>query len=229
MISSDHVEEFNYISEAIRKAIPSNLDGREAILKMKQEGSPNWRQMEWIGFWFEHFVQSQLKQIIAAKTGPIYGSTTFDIKRKYVWDLKSHPSNVKSLILNDAKAIESCIAEQGGLGFIILSGNVEYDDDQMNFKKWHDDLKGGTSAYEKDRVSRKAPSRRRKTKFEPTKVDGLWFKSFSEIESSLSKGNMAHFQKGMRNSNGKPRTEKIMIKNASLIEDFLIGTQSFTR
>jgi hypothetical protein len=226
---SDHEKEFNFISDAIRKAIPSELDGREAIMNMKEEGSSNWRQMEWIGFWFEHFVQSQLKEMIGADTGPTYGSTTFDLKRNYVWDLKSHPLNIDGLILNDAGAIKSCISEQGGLGFVILSGKVDYDDDQMSFKKWHDDLKGGVSAYERDRVSRRAPSRRRKTKFAPTKVEGIWFNSYSSIEKALVTGNFVYFQKGMRNSNGKPRPEKIMIKNASAIEDFLISSQSFLR
>jgi hypothetical protein len=228
-MTSDHETEFKFISDAIKKVIPPEIDGKKAILNMKEEGSSNWRQMEWIGFWFEHFVQSQLKQIIGAETGPTYGSTTFDLKRNYVWDLKSHPANIKNLILNDAKAIQSCISEQGGLGFVILSGNVEYDDDQMSFKKWHDDLKGGTSAYEKERVNRKAPSRRRKTKFAPTKVEGIWFNSYSIIEKALITGNMAHFQKGMRNSNGKPRPEKIMIQNAFAIEEFLVGSTSFPR
>jgi hypothetical protein len=222
-----HQREFDLISDEIRKAIPKVVDGQKAILDMKSEGSTNWRQMEWIGFWFEHFVQSQLKHTIGATTGPTYGSTTFDLKRNFVWDLKSHPINVNNLILNDVKAIESCIKDQGGLGFVILSGNVDYDDEHMSFKKWHDQLKGGMSTYEKERVGRKAPSRRRKTKFMPTKVDGIWFDSFSEIEMALSRGHMAYFQKGMRNSNGKPRPEKIMIKNASLIEDYLIGSKSF--
>ena len=222
-----HQREFELISDEIRKAIPREVDGREAILKMKNEGSTNWRQMEWIGFWFEHFVQSQLKNALSATTGPTYGSTTFDLKRNYVWDLKSHPINITNLILNDVNAIKSCIKDQGGLGFVILSGSVDYDGEEMGFKKWHDQLKGGISAYEKERVGRKAPSRRRKTKFMPTKVDGIWFDSFSQIEMALSKGHMAYFQKGMRNSNGKPRPEKIMIKNTSLIEDYLIGTKSF--
>lgn len=221
-------DEFNFIADAIKKNIPVSLDGKEAILNMREEGSVNWRQMEWIGFWFEHFVHSQLRHKISAKSGPTYGTTTFDLEREFVWDLKSHPSNIKSLILNDAKAIESCILEKSGIGFVILSGDVVYDDNEMSFKMWHDELKGGTSAYEKERLSRNAPSRRRKTKFMPTKVEGVWFNSKSEIESALASGVLGHFQQTMRNSNGKLRPEKIMIKNSSCIEDFLIGRQLLT-
>jgi len=222
-------DEFNFIADVIQKNIPASLDGKEAILSMKAEGSTNWRQMEWIGFWFEHFVHSQLKHKISARTGPTYGTTTFDLERGFVWDLKSHPTNIKSLILNDAKAIESCILEKGGLGFIILSGDVVYDDNQMTFKKWHDALKGGTSIYEKERVARNAPSRRRKIRFIPTKVEGIWFNSESEIESAFATGVLGYFQQGMRNSNGKSRPEKVMIKNSSSIEDFLVGRQLFRR
>lgn len=228
-MQSGQKDEFDFIADVIQKNIPATLDGKEAILNMKEEGSANWRQMEWIGFWFEHFVQSQLRHKISAKTGPTYGTTTFDLERKFVWDLKSHPSNISSLILNDVKAIQSCILERGGLGFIILSGDVIYDDNQMTFKNWHDVLKGRTSTYEKERIARNAPSRRRKTKFMPTKVEGIWFDSASKIESALVSGVLGHFQQGMRNSNGKSRAPKIMIKNSSSIEDFLIGRHLFTR
>jgi hypothetical protein len=227
-MSSRQRDEFNFIAEAIKGSIPPFLDGKDAILRMKEEGSANWRQMEWIGFWFEHFVHSQLKHQIQANTGPTYGTTTFDLEREFVWDLKSHPVNIKSLILNDAQAIKACINEKGGLGFVILSGDVSYDDEQMTFKRWHDSLKGGTSSYEKDRVLRNAPSRRRKTQFSPTKVEGIWFSSESEVESALASGVLGHFQKGMRNSNGKSRPEKIMIRDSSAIEKFLIGRKSFT-
>jgi hypothetical protein len=219
-------DEFDFIADAIKRSIPSSLDGKDAILRMKEEGSTNWRQMEWIGFWFEHFVHSQLKNQIQANTGPTYGTTTFDLEREFVWDLKSHPINIKSLILNDAKAIKTCIQEKGGLGFVILSGDVSYDDEQMSFKKWHDSLKGGASAYERDRVLRNAPSRRRKTQFLPTKVEGIWFNSESEIENALANGILGYFQKGMRNSNGKLRPEKIMVRDSSVIEKFLVGRKS---
>jgi hypothetical protein len=228
-VPNQQQDEFNFIADVIRKNIPVSLDGKEAILNMKEEGSANWRQMEWIGFWFEHFVHSQLKHKIVAKTGPTYGSTTFDLERKFVWDLKSHPMNIKSLILNDVTAIKSCILEKGGLGFVILSGDVDYDDNQLSFKKWHDALKGGASSYEIERIARNAPSRRRKTRFIPTKVEGIWFNSESEIESALASGILGYFQKGMRNSNGKQRPEKIMIKNSSSLEDFLIGRKLFTK
>jgi len=192
--------------------VPDFINGKEAILQMKSEGSPNWRQMEWIGFWFEHLVAKHLKPRSNIQELSKHGKTTFDLRRKYVWDLKSHPNQSKSLILNDKSAIEECLKQEPGLGFIILSGDVEYDE-AGEFKKWHDTLKGGTSAYEKSRVLRNAPSRRRKVSFSPTSIDAYWFTKVSEIEKCLAEGILAEFQTGMRNSNGKSRKPKIMIKN----------------
>ena len=213
--------EFEEILKELLPLIPKKIDGKDAIIKMKEEGSPNWRQMEWIGFWFEHFVKNVLK------TGPSnasilkYGNTKFDLVRNFSWDLKVHPNQGKSLILNDLNAIEQCLLNEEGLGFIILMGDAEYDEASA-FKNWHDNLKGGTSAYEKERIARRAPSRRRKVSFTPTSIEGFWFKSMSEIESGLAKGILGEFQSGMRNSNGVPRMPKLMIKKLNSLENYTI-------
>ena len=207
--------------------VPDFINGKEAILQMKSEGSPNWKQMEWIGFWFEHLVSKHLKPRINNQELSKHGKTTFDLRRKYVWDLKSHPNQSKSLILNDKSAIEECLKQERGLGFIILSGDVEYDE-AGEFKKWHDTLKGGTSAYEKSRVLRNAPSRRRKVSFSPTSIDAYWFTKVSEIEKCLAEGILAEFQTGMRNSNGKSRKPKIMIKKIDGLDAYNLKSVSIT-
>ena len=197
--------------------IPQSIDGKNAILQMKKEGSPNWKQMEWIGFWFEHLVRSHLRSSAEPIELSKHGKTTFDLKRNFVWDLKSHPNQSKSLILNDKSAIEECLKNEPGLGFIILSGDVLYDE-TGEFKAWHDSLKGGTSSYEKDRILRSAPSRKRKTNFSPTAIDAYWFTSVSQLEKCLLKGVVGEFQTGMRNSNGIARKPKIMIKRLDGLE-----------
>lgn len=205
--------------------IPDSISGKEAILQMKSEGSPNWKQMEWIGFWFEHLVSRHLLPAGNDQVLSKHGKTTFDLKRQFIWDLKSHPNQSKSLILNDRSAIEECLKEEVGLGFIILSGDVEYDK-TGEFKIWHDALKGGTSAYEKSRILRNAPSRRRKVNFTPTSVDAYWFSKVSEIEKCLMEGILAEFQTGMRNSNGKSRNPKIMIKKIDGLSSFNLKSVS---
>lgn len=212
MVAMTPKSELEQILAELLPNVPDFITGKEAILQMKSEGSTNWKQMEWIGFWFEHLVSKHLKPRGNIQELSKHGKTTFDLRRRYVWDLKSHPNQSKSLILNDKSAIEECLKQEPGLGFIILSGDVEYDE-TGEFKMWHDILKGGTSAYEKSRVIRNAPSRRRKVSFSPTSIDAYWFTKVSEIEKCLAEGILAEFQTGMRNSNGKARKPKIMIKN----------------
>ncbi len=223
---SGYKSEYEAIIDKLIPYIPKKINGRDAILQMRDEGSPNWRQMEWIGFWFEHIVKLALREDLNKSEQSNYGNTRFDLVRKHTWDLKVHPIQTKSLILNDLSAIEHCLKSEGGLGFIILSGNAEYDTD-LSFKTWHDQLKGGVSKYEAERIERKAPSRRRKVSFVPTVIEGFWFNSFSEIELCLAKGFMGEFQAGMRNSNGVKRMPKLAIKRIHDLGAFRIGANHF--
>ena len=222
---SDPKSEYEEIVSTILKKIPRTVLGKSAILEMKDEGSRNWRQMEWIGFWFEHFISKNLPSYEFDSENQ-FGKTKFDLSRDFLWDLKAHPNQVDKLILNDRDAIQTCLLQRGGLGFIILSGDVVYDE-SGEFKTWHDNLKGGVSTYEHERVSRKAPSRKRKISFTPTSIEGFWFNSFSQIEDCINTGVMGEFQKGMRNSNGVARNSKIIINKFHELNTFSLGSVPF--
>ena len=214
--------EIEIIFSNLLKKIPDSVDGKSAILEMRDGGSPNWRQMEWIGFWFEYFVKFQIIPEIGGGVGPTFGSTTFDFQRDYVWDLKAHPNNSDLMILNDKKSVLDCVYENGGMGFIIVLGETKLDDDSQTFKNWHDKLKGGKSKYEEERIKRKAPSRVRKIKFNPTKLFSFWISGGSEIEKGLENGWLKPFQENMRNSNGKPRPAKLSVKLSKIPRDLIL-------
>lgn len=216
-------EEVLSLFDVLSKSVPKYVDGKNAIIEMKNGGSRNWRQMEWIGFWFEFFLEKNLIPILGGSKGPTYGTTQFDFKKKYVWDLKAHPSESKSLILNDQTAVKECVKSERGLGFIIISGQAEYDDAEGSFKKWHDSLKGKTSAYEKARVARGAPSRRRKISFEPNHLHALWFDDTNELNSAVDNGWLNSFQAGMRNSNSKLRPAKFSLNLSNAPTNNLIA------
>jgi hypothetical protein len=218
------VEEFIKIALLAKPLLPKTIDGKVAIQTMKAGGSKNWRQMEWIGWWFEYFVESEIKPRIGNTLGPKYGHTTFDFKLNYVWDLKAHPSNKKELILNDQTAIKKCTQENGGLGFIIIEGVVDYDDENETFKKWHDQLKGKTSKYVEERIARKAPSRRRKAQFTPTEIIGVWLPSVDSINQGMRDGWIGGFQENMRNSDGNPRTPKFKFNTSKIPAANIAGT-----
>jgi len=181
----------------------TNWDGRESVLEMK-ESDDQWRQMEWWAFYFE-FVSKKLLSKDFQIPGDKYGNTTFDLKRKINWDFKAHAikSNCHRAILNDAKAMRDSICEHGKHGEIIALCDVEYNDDDRTFQKWHSMLKGGLSAYEKQRVNRTCVSRYRKTSAVLTEI------LLIELTANdLDK--LAEMKQG-RNSNGKPRPIKYVL------------------
>jgi hypothetical protein len=221
--SKSVVEEFIKIALVAKPLLPKTITGKEAILAMKNGGSRNWRQMEWIGWWFEYFVETELKPRIGNTVGPKYGNTTFDFKLNYVWDLKAHPDHKSDLLLNDQLAIKNCAKENEGVGFIIVEGAVDYDDDKETFKNWHDALKGKQTKYVQDRIARNAPSRRRKTSFTPTSIVGIWLPSVAEIDKGVQDGWISGFQENMRNADGKPRNAKFKFNTSKIPESNIVG------
>jgi hypothetical protein len=124
------IEEANQLLDVVVRNLPQRVDGKDAILELKQRNY-HWRQMEWIGWYFEYRIFTILSESIGGTTGPAYGNTTFDYKRQFVWDLKAHPKYTNKgtpnepMILNDREAIEKCVTEKLGLGFIVVNGSAE--------------------------------------------------------------------------------------------------------
>lgn len=122
------------------------------------------------------------------------------------------------LFLNDREAMKASIARHGFHGEIIALCDVEYNDINRSFQKWHSELKGGLSKYEKERKERTSVSRYRKTKAELTEILFVIFTS-----NDLSK---LSIMKQGRNSNGKPRPEKYML-DLETIDQFYFEKYEF--
>ncbi len=186
--------------------LPVSWDGRASVLELK-EANFNWRQMEWWGFYFEHLCYQRLKNYFSIP-GDRYGkarTACFDIKGTINWDLKAKAikSDDHRSILNDMKAMNWSVQEYGAHGLIIALCDVEYNDNNRAFQKWHQKLKGGKSKYEITREKRTSVSRYRKTHAEL--LDILFLVVTSKNISALG----IHHQG--RNSNGKPRPPKYML------------------
>jgi len=210
------------IYSQLKSMIGPSIDGKEAIIEMKNKKSRNWKQMEWMGFYLEEKTREILTETIGGGKGPLYGRTGMDYKLEYVWDIKVHSvrdargNNANECVLNDTEAIENALVEYGSVGFMIYLVNPEWDV-KGEFKEWHDSQKGKMSDYVKERIERGAPSRMRKSAVE---VVDLMIVSLSEedVESGTKGGWLMGFQNGMRNSNGNPRRSKIKI-NVGRIPD----------
>ncbi|MBI2635663.1 MAG: hypothetical protein HYW79_03965 [Parcubacteria group bacterium] len=195
--------------EKLLKKIPAFWDGRKAILEMKGTGYSHWKQMEWIGFYFQFLCDTKLSPLVKIP-GPKYNRVEFDGFAEIPWDFKAHPNKNatgqenKSIIINDRLATIKAIKQFGEAGLILAIGDAEYNDENRSFQIWHKKLKGGLSNYEKQRILRKAPSRLRKTAFK-----------LKEIKLVLMNNNMirklSSFQEGFRNSDGSPRNAKLLL------------------
>ena len=172
---------------------------------MKEGNSKQWRQMEWIGFYFEFLCEnSSLKNIMKFKKIK-YGDTTFDGFLEIPFDFKTHVLNSKdkNIILNDTEAVEKAIKEYDSISIIIALGEAVFDDENRTFYKWHEKLKGEKSKYVKEAEKRGATSRRRKASFNLEKI--IIVKVDEKIlEKSKS------FRQG-RNSNGTSRKPKVIL------------------
>ncbi len=197
------------------KRIPKNWDGKTSILEMKDAGYNQWRQMEWIGFYFQFLCEKFLKNILTIP-GPGYGNVTFDGFREIPWDFKAHAINTSShqIIVNDSEATANAIKDYGGVGLILAMGEVKYNDNKRTFQKWHEELKGGQSKYELERINRGAWSRLRKVEFNLKQI------SFIKIDDTVLI-KCGSFQRDFRNSNGRPRREKILLDLEKLDEEIV--------
>ena len=142
--------------------------------------------------------------------GPKYGRVEFDGFSEIPWDFKVHPEKnangqeSRSVIVNDRLATAQAIEKFGGAGLILAIGEVIYNDQDRSFQIWHQELKGGLSKYEKERITRKAPSRLRKTEFKLTEIDLIL------LDGTMVK-KLASFQEAFRNSDGSPRNAKVLL------------------
>lgn len=196
-------------------AIPKLWDGKQSIEEMRDAGFPHWRQMEWIGFYFQFLCAKYLTPTMCIP-GPRYGNAEFDGLYKVPWDFKAHAMNTSShqIIVNDSQAISSAIAEFGCVGLILAMGKVEYNDEERAFQKWHSVLKGGISEYEKERIRRGAWSRLRKVSFDLKQISFIQITDTTLIKSGS-------FQADFRNSNGRPRRSKVLLDLEQLDEELI--------
>jgi hypothetical protein len=196
-------------------SIPVEWDGKKAILEMKQCDYPHWRQMEWIGFYFQFLCEKILSGLFIFQQ-PVYGKVSFDGLYKIPFDFKAHAINTSShqIIVNDSEAISLAIKEYGSVGVIVALGEVIYNDTDRSFQKWHEELKGGLSEYTKNRIARGAWSRMRKQQFSLSQI------SIIEItDKTLVK--CGSFQEDFRNSDGSPRRKKVLLNLEALDEEII--------
>jgi hypothetical protein len=178
------------IEEALRivtqtlATVPRHLDGWGAVPTMREAGSAHWAQSEWQGFYFEFLTIPRCTALFGG--GPVRspGQTTFDYMGRYIWDFKTHSESERELILNDQAAIRWAL-ETDGIGFIVLSGQPEYDD---MFQAWFSEYKVEHGVTPRPRVGQPAYHRRFKSGFVPKRVQAYYFHDLDEWDRARADG-----------------------------------------
>jgi hypothetical protein len=197
-------------------------EGKDALIEMKNNEYRNWGQTEWQGFFLEYLIQQEFQfdefdelkiENVLEMPGPRYGNTVFDGFYNIPWDFKVHVNKGNQVIANDMEAVENAIDEYGKIGFIIVSGNAEIENDR-EFSDWRNELKGGLSKNQIENIKKNKPHRKLKVSFNPKEV----------IVITLSKEDIPKhgILKGVRNPNGKIRRDKLVINLNNLTEEDII-------
>ena len=170
----DTVEKLGLASHSM----PKVWKGRESILEMKDAGFKQWRQIEWLEFYFKFLCQKHFDSIINISSKK-HGNIKFDAFCKIPWDFRVDSTDVEtySIIANDVEVIADAISNYGYYGIILAVGDMEFDDKETSFKKWHDGLRGEISKYETHRINKGIMSRTRKTAFTLKAINFVCFNS----------------------------------------------------
>jgi len=211
------------LSQILKDKMIRKWEGKEAIKQMKNKNYAHWKQMEWIGFYFEFLCQSCFKDIMEYHKIS-YGRTSFDGFLEVPFDFKAHSLNTEShqVIINDTEATVKAIDKYGSVVVIMALGEVKYNDEDRSFQKWHEAIKGGKSRYELERIKRGALSRLRKVEFDLKEI------MFIKInKKTLEKS--GSFQKNFRNADGSLRRSKVMINLEKLDDEEILHRIEFKK
>lgn len=212
-------DELSAIAKVVTANTPLIMNGKECVQEMRELNDPNWKQVQWQGFYFEMKAVNSLKGQLGGGRQRLF-NTEFDYVRNFIWDLKAHSSENESgsasphCILNDSRAIEQAV-EETGLGFIILSGKPTYD---REFSKWHKEFRGGGEGQ---------PGRTLKSQFEAESLDIFFVPDSKRLETARIRKELSVNAQG-KNSNNKPRPPKYSIDLKRVLgSDLQVYSHSF--
>lgn len=190
------------LNDLLEVPVSKKWDGKSAVLDMQLEDGP-YKQMEWIGFYFEHIAQKHFDAEVAGAKEP------YDFKiGRHLIDAKTHVINdgKTDIILNDKQRIDDIVQKQP-IYYLVLMTEVEYDTDG-SFHEWHEQVKGGKSEYSKKRESEGRPSRRRKSI-----SNNKSLQVFRVDKQNVDK--LKVFNQG-RNFDGSPRNQKYILDTSQI-------------
>ncbi|MDQ6933807.1 MAG: hypothetical protein M3130_00645 [Actinomycetota bacterium] len=197
-------DEASALLSALADALPEQMDGRECIEEMQAADYSQWAQDEWVGFYFEFLGLPALVNAFGGGPRQI-ASTRFDYGLGHTWDLKAHMAHSGDAPLNDQAAMQVAVTEAGGLGFLVLTGQVEYDDG--DFKAWQREFRLRHGKKPRKRARPPKYKRKSKTAFRPGMVEAFHIADEAALNEALGTGVLSVMVQGPQVS-GRPRAPK---------------------
>ncbi len=196
-------EEAVALLSALRDALPERMDGRTCVQQMLDAEYSHWAQDEWAGFFFEFVGLPSLINTFGG--GPReFGKTRFDYGLGHTWDLKVHMAASGVAPLNDQGSVEAAAAA-GGVGFLVLTGEVEYD--MGEFRLWQKEFRAANGKPARERTAPKAYERKSKASFDPFMVEAFYLPDQVAIDAALQGGILKVMKQG-RQTSGHARQPK---------------------
>jgi hypothetical protein len=194
-------EEAEALLAALAEAIDTAWDGRRCVEMMRDAEFRHWRQTEWIGWYFEYVGIAALVNAFGGAPRRVL-NTSFDYALRSTWDLKAHSSGGADVaILNDLDAIDACLDEPGGLGFIVLTGDPDFST-SAEFDVWHREQRGAGPAHDRSRAL--------KSGFVPRQLDAYHLPSATALETARDRGEFSQMAQG-RQPDGAMRKPKLKV------------------
>lgn len=194
-------DEADALLAALAGAVSGAWDGRRCVETMRDAEFRHWRQTEWIGWYFEYVGIAALVNAFGGAPRRVL-NTSFDYSLRTMWDLKAHTTGGENAaILNALDAIEAGLAEPGGLGFIVLTGEPDYSD--STFDAWHRGQRGAGPAHER--------SRSLKSAFTPRRLDAYHLEDATALAVARERGELSIMAQG-RQPDGSLRKPKLKLR-----------------
>ncbi len=219
IITSVLFEEYGSIG-VIPQRLPPFEDGKRAILWLKESGLP-FGEVEWYAFFIKHFTRYLLDKKYPGRFEHFQPRPKrYLIKGDYVWDIrtKSQPARSSWTILTDTSALDEFLQEYEGLGLIILNMIFEKDQDNQ-FVRWHEKLKGGKSEYTRLREQEGRRQRIRKRSFMIINANAFYIKRENLRKGIEESWVDPSFQRTMRQQDGGVRNPKYLVDISRMTTD----------
>lgn len=197
-------DEASALLTALADALPRRMDGRACVADMQAAAYSQWAQDEWVAFYFEYVGLPALVNAFGGGPQQI-GFTRFDYGLGHVWDLKAHMAFTGDAPLNDQAAVEVAVTESGGLGFLVLTGDVEYDEGE--FRAWQREFRLAHGKVPRKRAAPPKYTRKSKAAFHPAMVEAFFIPDREALSSAIDSGIISVMKQGKQVS-GRARSPK---------------------